>query len=226
MLIHGLTGSPSELRFLAEQLHQAGYAVKVPLLPGHGTTSILNLNRTTWHDWLGVVTHGLYILAEDDKRVYVAGLSLGEMLTLSLLALHGNLIRAETVLSTPMKFKGCKSSALLPIVAQYPITWFIKDVPKQTSMDVKEPQGPRHICYDRDSIPAAYSAFELMAIIRERSFLAKIEKPLLIMQSKLDPVIHPSRPSISSGVFLLPPRSSSCSRTATIPSRWTRSDKP
>jgi hypothetical protein len=59
-------------------------------------------------------------------------------------------------------------------------------------MDVKEPQGPRHICYDHDSIPAAYSAFELMAIIRERSFLSKIEKPLLIMQSKLDPVIHPS----------------------------------
>lgn len=117
--------------------------------------------------------------------------SLGEMLTLSLLALHGNLIRAETVLLTPMKFKGCKSSALLPIVAQSPITWFIKDVPKQNSMVVKEPQVPRHICYDRDSIPAAYSVFELMAIIRERSFLSKIEEPLLIMQSKLDPVIHP-----------------------------------
>ena len=37
LLIHGLTGSPSEMAYLAERLNTAGYTVKAPLLPGHGT---------------------------------------------------------------------------------------------------------------------------------------------------------------------------------------------
>ena len=38
VLIHGFTGSPSEMHLFAEALNAEGYGVEVPLLVGHGTT--------------------------------------------------------------------------------------------------------------------------------------------------------------------------------------------
>ena len=37
LLLHGFTGSPASLRPWANHLAGHGYAVEVPLLPGHGT---------------------------------------------------------------------------------------------------------------------------------------------------------------------------------------------
>ena len=37
LLVHGFTGSPISLRPLAELLSQRGFAIELPLLPGHGT---------------------------------------------------------------------------------------------------------------------------------------------------------------------------------------------
>lgn len=191
LLIHGLTGSPSEMGYLAGRLHAAGYTVRAPLLPGHGTPSIKDVNRTTWHAWLGAVTREFYGLADSGRPVYVAGLSLGGLLALSLLALFGNRIRAGAVLSTPMRFKSLQARVLLPLVARSPIIRFIQDVPKPQGMDVREEQGPRHVCNERDSLSAAYSTKELMNVVRRKSFLARIDRPLLIIQSRLDTVIHP-----------------------------------
>ena len=38
LLLHGLTGSPAELRPVGEALAQAGFRAVGPLLPGHGTS--------------------------------------------------------------------------------------------------------------------------------------------------------------------------------------------
>ena len=38
LILHGFGDTPQSLRYLAEHLHQAGYAVRAPLLPGHGRT--------------------------------------------------------------------------------------------------------------------------------------------------------------------------------------------
>ena len=46
LLIHGLTGSPFEMKYLARQLNKAGFGVKGPYLKGHGTT-LKKLSRTS-----------------------------------------------------------------------------------------------------------------------------------------------------------------------------------
>src|SRR5262245_44346992 len=38
LLLHGGGDTPQSLRYLADFLHARGYAVSVPLLPGHGRT--------------------------------------------------------------------------------------------------------------------------------------------------------------------------------------------
>ena len=40
LLIHGFTGSPPEMRLIGEYLHQRGFTVAAPLLPGHGTVIV------------------------------------------------------------------------------------------------------------------------------------------------------------------------------------------
>jgi len=187
LLIHGLTGTPSEMRFLGECLHKTGYSVDAPLLPGHGT-AVEDLNQKTWHDWLGFVSKELIGLKQNYRKVYVAGLSMGGLLTLSLMAIFGDEIQSGAVLSTPMSFKGWKAKYLLPIVAGSPLTRLIKDIPKSIP-DVKDVKGDTHVCYERDSIPATYSTLEMIKLIRKRSFLSRIKRPLIIFQSRLDPVV-------------------------------------
>jgi carboxylesterase len=50
LLVHGFTGSPASMRPWGEFLHSKGYTVRVPLLPGHGTTPE-DLNKVKWQEW-------------------------------------------------------------------------------------------------------------------------------------------------------------------------------
>jgi carboxylesterase len=190
LLIHGLTGSPSEMAYLAENLHKAGYTVKAPLLPGHGS-NIKDLNRTTWPAWVGAVSEELVRMSERHEKVYVAGQSMGGIMTLTLAALHGNLIQACAVFSTPLWFKPFAAKYILPMLGGTPLGQMIGDLPSTPGEDVKEPQGAPHFSYGRNSITATYSLLELMGLIRKKSFLSTIKSPLLIMQATQDIFIHP-----------------------------------
>src|SRR5437773_10097854 len=50
LLCHGFTGTPGTLRPWADYLAEAGLAVSLPRLPGHGTTW-QEMARTRWEDW-------------------------------------------------------------------------------------------------------------------------------------------------------------------------------
>jgi len=190
MLIHGLTGSPSEMSYLAENLNKAGYTVNVPLIPGHGT-SIKELNATTWHQWVGFLSAELVKMSSRHEKVYVAGQSMGGIMSLTLAGLHSNLINAFALFSTPVWFKPFAARYVLPIAARTPIARLIPDMPEPPGEDVKEVQGKRHVSYQRRSIPATYSLSELMGIIRKKSFLSAIKSDVLIVQSSLDNLVLP-----------------------------------
>jgi carboxylesterase len=85
LLIHGFTGSPAEMRPLGDYLAERGFTVLAPLLPGHGTT-VQDLARVRWPDWTAAVAEAYESLASRCQPVFVAGLSLGSLLTLNLAA--------------------------------------------------------------------------------------------------------------------------------------------
>ena len=70
LLVHGLGGTPAELRFVAQALNRAGYTVYCPLLVGHGGSEEL-LNTTTWTDWYKSVEEA-HDLAADMPQCLVA----------------------------------------------------------------------------------------------------------------------------------------------------------
>jgi carboxylesterase len=76
LVVHGFTGNPSSLRPVAEALAAAGFAVELPLLPGHGT-SVEDMAATRFSDWAGAVEACYLELAGRTDAVVVAGLSMG-----------------------------------------------------------------------------------------------------------------------------------------------------
>lgn len=83
LLIHGLTGTPAEMRFVGKGLHRAGYTVYGMQLAGHcGSES--DLLGTGWRDWRRSVTAAADKLLEDVDHLFVAGLSMGSVLALQL----------------------------------------------------------------------------------------------------------------------------------------------
>ena len=83
ILIHGLTGTPNEMRFLANFLNRAGFTVQCPRLANHGT-SIHILKKTTWQECYQTVRRTYADLRRSHDRIYVSGLSMGALLALLL----------------------------------------------------------------------------------------------------------------------------------------------
>lgn len=83
LLIHGLGGTPVELRFIAQGLARAGYTVYCCQLAGHcGTPE--ELRRSTWHEWYASVEAAHDKLKEHCDVILAGGLSMGGILALHL----------------------------------------------------------------------------------------------------------------------------------------------
>lgn len=80
LLLHGIGGTPANMRVIAEALQSRGFTVYVPLLPGHGTT-VRALQASTGEQWLACARDGYDRLrAVGCTRIVPIGLSLGGIL--------------------------------------------------------------------------------------------------------------------------------------------------
>ncbi|MBN1883350.1 MAG: alpha/beta fold hydrolase [Deltaproteobacteria bacterium] len=185
LLIHGLTGTPSEMRFPASVLNEAGYHVRAPLLPGHGT-AIADLNKTTWRDWYGEAERSFLELKKGFQTVFVAGLSMGSMMTLNLLIHHNDDIAAAGVMAPPFHFIDWKANVILPVVTPLGIPRLIGDIPE----DVDDVSGQRtHVCYGRTSVSAGASLVMLSRRVKRR--LGRITAPVIVIMSRHDSIVDP-----------------------------------
>ena len=101
LLIHGLGGTPMELRFVAQGLARNGHTVVCPQLAGHCGTAD-DLRATGWKDWYASVEKAHAELIKECDVVIVGGLSMGAMLALHLAAnhpddVHGTALFAPTL---------------------------------------------------------------------------------------------------------------------------------
>ena len=85
ILIHGLTGSPREMGFLARSLNKSGFSVLSPRLANHGE-HIQVLRDTTWQEFYQSVKDSFIKLEANPQKgpVFVAGLSVGALFGLLL----------------------------------------------------------------------------------------------------------------------------------------------
>jgi carboxylesterase len=87
LLVHGLGGTPMELRFVAQGLARAGYTVHCCQLAGH-CDSVEALRTSTWQQWYASVETALARLRRDCDVVIAGGLSMGGILAAHLAHEH------------------------------------------------------------------------------------------------------------------------------------------
>ena len=104
LLLHGLTGAPSEVRPVGEALAKAGVRAVGPLLPGHGTRPE-DLQKLSRADLLGAARAALGELS-GARRLFVCGLSVGALLALRLAADDRARIEAIALLAPAIEFAG------------------------------------------------------------------------------------------------------------------------
>ena len=85
LLLHGSGDSPQTMRYLGERLHDAGFTVRAPLLPGHGR-GLRDFATATADDYARCVRTELDALHGASKWVGVVGLSMGGALAARLAA--------------------------------------------------------------------------------------------------------------------------------------------
>ena len=107
ILVHGLTGTPQEMKGVGRLLHQQGYQVVCPRLANHGAPMTV-LQRTRWQECYETVRQTLLSLdaAHTPGPVFVAGLSMGALLALLLAEEFPTRIAGVSCLSPTLFYDG------------------------------------------------------------------------------------------------------------------------
>lgn len=179
VLLHGLTGTPYEMRALGDALAAAGVTVSCPLLPGHGT-SPEDLDRTRWPDWEAAALAAFDDLGAESDLRFVCGLSLGGTLAVRVAARRK--AAGLIALSPAVKLRS-PLAPLLPLLSR--LIRF-----RRKTSDIKDPAAlARHPGYNVQSLAAANSLRDLAERLPED--FSALAMPLLVIVSRNDHVIDP-----------------------------------
>ena len=105
LLIHGLTGTPNEMRLLAKGLNHAGFTVYAMQLAGH-CGDVEDLLATNWQDWYASVERAADHLLQRVDHLFVGGLSMGALLALKLAADRPGQIAGVGVYGATFRYDG------------------------------------------------------------------------------------------------------------------------
>ncbi len=183
LVLHGFSGSPTEIRGLAEHIAARGVAVHAPLLPGHGLHHS-DLERSVRADWLNAARTALVELRRRHQKVIVIGQSMGGLLALSLAAEHADLtavIALAPALAVSHLAQFSRISALLP-----------RYIPKfeERMPDLVDPAQLQQVwSYSHTPLRAVR---EVLALAREvHRSLPRVCAPLLVVQGARDRTVRP-----------------------------------
>ena len=201
ILVHGLTGTPNEMRYLAFYFHKRGYTVNCPTLANHGQ-SLNVLKRTTWEELYQSVRTAFLEATESGEKVFVAGLSMSALFVLLLAEEFPDRVTAGICLAPTLFFDGWNVpwyNRLMPIASHTPLKY---------SFYFKE-NAPYGIKNER--IRAMVHRFYSNAKLEDMDGVSKFGYPffpvsLLYQLHRLVRTVTPRLPAIKSPTLLIHPQ--------------------
>ena len=181
LLVHGFTGSPASMKPWARHLAEQGYAVEVPLLPGHGTRW-QDLNQVAWTDWYSEAQRAFDTLHTSCEAVVVCGLSMGGSVALRLAEVRGDHV-SGIVLVNPFVSSTRMELKAVPLLKHV--------VPSLGGVvnDIKKP-GQDEMGYTRLPLKGLSAVMEMWKQVVPD--LGRVTQPLLYFRSATDHVIDDS----------------------------------
>ncbi|MEH6405455.1 MAG: alpha/beta fold hydrolase, partial [Sneathiella sp.] len=186
LVLHGFTGTTQSMRYYGSELHRRfGFTVSGPRLAGHGTSPD-DMETTDHLDWLASAETALLELTEQNKRIYVTGLSMGGTLALNLAARFSDIICGVIPINGP---GGLLDGALAELICD-------RNTPSRfpgIGSDIKA-EGVQELAYEEVPLNCAQSVCLLVSVTG--SLLHKISAPIFIIQSREDHVVPPQNAKI------------------------------
>lgn len=206
LLLHGWGGTPQSMRYLAGRLQQAGITCFAPLLPGAGTCAA-DLARTRAADWVHAAEDHLQALQARCPEVFVAGLSMGAILSLYLGATFPDRVRGIVPINGGVRFHNPDLARMgfrrdLPaVIPSWDETWLLKDT-SQVEVAYRE--------MARTTLP---DVLGLAKVVEE--LLPVLTVPTLLIQSCQDRVLPPEN-----GPYMLERIASTDKRLVRLPNSY------
>jgi carboxylesterase len=181
LVLHGFTSNPDSMKGLAHALAAAGFAVELPLLPGHGTV-VDDMLDTGWKDWLGAAEEALEKLqARVPGKVIVAGLSMGGALTCWLASDHPELAGIVAINAVVTEPDGMGDLVKSMIASG-------EEVMDGIGSDIADPDVTE-LAYPQTPLRPLLTLLDASAEFQGR--LPRISCPTLIVTSRQDHVVPP-----------------------------------
>ncbi len=179
LLVHGFTGTPMSMRPWGEHLAAEGFAVRCPLLPGHGTRW-QDCNQVDEDAWVAAALEAFEALADGCDQVFVAGLSMGGTVAVRLAELRPDV--AGLVVVNPSLLTRRLDARLLPVLARVTGSW------APIGSDIKR-TGVVEQAYDRMPLRGMMALRRLWRTTR--ADLHRVTAPVLAFTSVDDHVVEP-----------------------------------
>ena len=196
LCIHGFTGTPFEVRPLADALAPDGVSSVGVLLPGHGTDPA-ELARTGWHEWQDAALAAWDALPAGTPRI-VVGCSMGALLALRLSVLRGD-VAAAVLLAPALSFFADGEAASLASLAGL---WRLKPfaAKEQAGGDIAD-EAARAANPTYPVIPLRSLGHVKLLQRQVREALPRVRAPLCVFHGAQDHTIPPSAAAeIAAGV--------------------------
>jgi len=186
LVLHGFTGNPNSMRPLAEALAAVGFAVEMPLLPGHGT-AVEDMIETTWADWSAAAEQSLADLAARvEGKVVVVGLSMGGALTCFLASRHSELagiVAINAIVSEPPGIRELLDAMLAGG----------DELMDAIGADIAKPDADEH-AYPQTPLRPLKSLIDAMGPLGYE--LKNITSPVLVITSRQDHTVPPENSDV------------------------------
>jgi carboxylesterase len=197
LLIHGLCGTPAEMRFVATGLARAGYTVHCPTLAGHGG-SRADVVASTRYDWYRSAKDALDELRRECDTVIVGGLCLGSIIALHLAANNPAKVQGIALFSPTFWTNGWAMPWYSRLFSLVPTRWIanLMQFPDAASLGIKCPRVREFVraalaACDGSSLgtvgtPGATVFEHHRLVAAAKKLLGKIRQPALIIHSRED----------------------------------------
>lgn len=184
LLVHGLTGSPWELRPVADRLARAGVRCLAPLLPGHASPEALA--ATTWHDWLRGGREALAALGET-RRTLVVGSSMGALVACALAAENPGKVDGVALLAPALELQPIGRAAGW-MARNAPLANALPPLPKRGGSDVGDPAArAANPCMDAIPLRAVGELLSFQSHVD--ALLPRVRCPALVVAGALDSTV-------------------------------------
>lgn len=211
LLIHGLSGNPLEMQYLAKRLRNAGLATFAPHFEGYGFGGRSDPFATgSWLEWRAQVLEHFDELARNYDSVCVSGLCIGAVLALDLAAERPGQVAALSLLATTLAYDGWSLPwyQLLAPLAYYTPLRYRYSYRERHPYGVKNEPLRRWIAREmseRTTSIAGASSLPITAVYQAKELIRHVKRtmpavtaPALVIHAKEDDVA-----SVKSAEFVL-----------------------